>query len=205
MLYVMDLHAETIRTYDTSASALAVYFAGIGARTDDIDLAIRLSGQGAASRVVEIGCGDGRDAAEIIPRVAWYEGFDPSEGLLNLAQAKLPAARFTKADALTYDYPDNLDVVFAFASLLHVNRDDFSQASQTVADALRVGGIFFLSLKERASYQEEWQSDRFGDRMFYYYTPQVVEELAGNELATIYEDHQTIGTTSWFTLALQKS
>jgi SAM-dependent methyltransferase len=200
----MDWQEKTIQTYDTSADALAQYFAGHGARTDDIDRALELAGAGTDARVVEIGCGDGRDAAEIIPKVGWYEGFDPSQGMLQIARRKLPKASFVEADALRYDFPENLDVVFAFASLLHVNRRDFTAVSQKVGAALRPGGIFYLELQERDTYQEELQTEPFGPRMFYFYNPQVVEDIAGMSFSATHEDHYAIGSKHWFTLALQK-
>ena len=156
-------------------------------------------------KAVEIGCGDGRDAAEIVKRVSWYEGYDPSEGLLAIARKRLPDTSFVKANALSYDYPENLDVVYAFASLLHVNKSDMRTALSKVAAALRKDGILYISLKERSSYEEESKEDQYGKRMFYYYNPEIIKELAGNMLTAVHEAHQTIGHTDWFTLALIKN
>jgi len=62
----------------------------MGARIEDIERAIQLSGANDEASVVEIGCGDGGDAAEIIPRVPSYLGVDPSVGLLEIARKRLP-------------------------------------------------------------------------------------------------------------------
>jgi trans-aconitate methyltransferase len=201
----MDWSARTIQTYDESAEALAAYFNDIGSRTHDIELGLRLADVDMNARVVEIGCGDGRDAEEIIKRSAWYEGFDPSEGLLTIARKKLPNASFVKADALTYQYPKNVDVIYAFASLLHVNREDIKLVLIKAAETLRKGGIIFISLKERPSYTEEVKEDRHGKRMFYHYNPAIVKDLAGDAFTSVHEDHQKIGHTDWFTLALKKA
>lgn len=155
------------------------------------------------AKVVEIGCGDGRDAEEIIKRTAWYEGFDPSEGLLRLARKKLPHARFVKTDASAYEYAPDLDVVFAFASLLHVDMEEFNHVLDKVRRALKPGGIFYVSLKEKPAYHEEAKQDMFGERMFYYYSVDDILQMAGGNFACVHEDHQTIGKTVWFTLALQ--
>lgn len=200
----MDWNTETIDTYDNSAKELAEYFKGIGARTDDIERGIALAHADAHARVVEIGCGDGRDAEEIVPRVGFYEGYDPSASLLELARRRLPKSSFVKADALTYRYPDNLDVVYAFASLLHVNKTDLKTALAKVAAALRAGGILYISLKERPAYEAEVREDQFGKRMFYYYNPSVVKAIAGDLFETVHEAHYTIGHGQWFRLALKK-
>lgn len=202
----MNWNDQTIKTYDDSAEELAGYFKGFGARTEDIERGLQLAGAGANNaQVVEIGCGDGRDAEEIVRRTAWYEGFDPSQGLLDIARKRLPETSFIQADALTYDYPEKLDVIYAFASLLHVNRTDMTTALSNAATALKDGGILYLSLKERPSYQEEAKNDQYGSRMFYYYNPAAIQEVMHDSLKIVYEDHQTIGHTDWFTLALQKT
>ncbi len=200
----MDWNSQTINTYDKSATELAEFFKGIGARIEDIELGLQLAQVGSGARVVEIGCGDGRDAIEIAKRTSWYQGVDPSEGLLAIAREKLPGASFVAADALSYQYPQNLDVIYAFASLLHVNQTDLKTALTKIAGALRKGGVAYLSLKERPEYQEEIKKDQYGERMFYYYNPAIVKELAGDSFEAVYETHQTIGHTNWFTLALAK-
>ena len=200
----MDWQQRNTETYNSSAEKLAAYFKGIGARTEDIELALELAQPVNEARVIEIGCGDGRDAQEIVKRVGWYEGIDPSSGLLNLAREKLPKVSFVEADAISYDYPENLDVIYAFASLLHVKKEDMSAVFKKGYNALKPGGIYYVSLKERPKYTEEVQIDQYGERMFYYYTVELVRELAGPIFEAVHESHHTVGKTNWFTLALKK-
>lgn len=200
----MDWYFQNIKVYDDSAQKLAEYFSGIGSRIEDIERALKLANKNNGARVIEVGCGDGRDAMEIIKRVDWYEGFDPSIGLLNIAKKKSPNMSFVLANALSYEYPNNIDVVYAFASLLHVNQNNLIDVFRKVKQSLRKNGIFYISLKERDSYTEEVRTDVHGDRMFYYYNPSVIKHLAGDDFKSIYEDHQMIGKTRWFTIALLK-
>jgi predicted TPR repeat methyltransferase len=200
----MDSASQTIDTYNKSAKELAEQFAGIGSRTDDIELALRLAGNKTDARVVEIGCGDGRDAEEIVARVGRYEGVDPSEGLLEIARERLPEASFVKASATSYNYPQNIDVVFAFASLLHVDREELKEVFTKVTDSLVQGGIFYISLKERADYAVELQEDRFGTRTFYYYSTTVIKEVAGDRFEVVHESRWSLGKTDWFDIALKK-
>jgi SAM-dependent methyltransferase len=204
MLIGMSFDKETIATYDRSPERFAEYFGGFGARVKDIDKAFELSGNPEAARVVEIGCGDGRDAVEIVKRAAWYEGFDPSKGLLELARERKLAGNFVEADALSYEFPENLDIVFAFASLLHVSRDDLQKTLGKVHDSLRDGGIMYLSLKRRAEYTAERQEDQYGGRQFYYYDQPTVLAAAGNDYRRVHRGRQIRGGTRWLTLALQK-
>lgn len=200
----MDWDTKTINTYDRLASELAEYFKGIGARIDDIELGIQLCGAKDKLQVIEIGCGDGRDAAEIVPRVSTYVGVDPSEGLLGIARKRLPNTTFIKACAITYDYPENTDVIYAFASLLHIKKSDMKTALEKANASLRTGGIYYISLKERDDYAEEIKKDKHGERMFYYYSPQIIRDLSSQWFDVVHEEHQQIGHTPWFTIALKK-
>src|SRR5579862_406860 len=98
-----DIRQETIDTYNRSAKELAKYFDSIGTRALYIDLAFKLAGNPKNARVVEIGCGDGRDAKDIIKHAKWYLGFDISEGLLKFANKLMPDAKFMLADAADFD------------------------------------------------------------------------------------------------------
>lgn len=200
----MDWHEQNVKVYNDSAEEIAEYFRGIGPRIDDIERGLGLAGKKNGAKVIELGCGDGRDAAEIIPRAAWYEGIDPSAGLLRLARQKVPSGSFVCSDALRYAYPQDLDVIFAFASLLHISREDLPEVFKKARAALKAGGVFYMSLKEMPGYNEEVKEDQYGQRMFYYYTPALIEELAGGSFENVHEHHQTVGQTDWFTLALRK-
>jgi trans-aconitate methyltransferase len=195
---------QTVETYDRSAHALAAYFAGIGSRVELVERGLSYIADPEQARAVEVGCGDGRDAAEIVPRVGWYEGFDPSANLLALAKKRLPETSFAHADALTYSYPENLDIVYAFASYLHLNKDDFRTASSLAARALRRGGILLLTLKEGDGYQEKLVEDEFGKRMFYLYDQATMQETVDPALEVVYTEKQIMKHTTWLINILQK-
>lgn len=195
----------TIETYNRSAPALAEYFKGIGSRVEDIDRAFNLAGNPPNPSVVEIGCGDGRDAKEIVRRTQNYVGFDISEGMIEIAQNYLAGARFETADAVTYEYPENTDIVFAFASLLHLDKNESQQVIGKVQQSLKPGGVFYISSKYRSEYSEEIKKDQYGERLFYFYNPELIKGLAGRNYESVFEDQQIIGSTEWFEIALRKA
>lgn len=198
-----NFRQTTIETYDKSAHDLAEYFKGIGARTHDIDLGFELAGNPENARVLEIGCGDGRDAAEIVRRTPNYVGMDASQGMLEVARAKVIGAEFVQADAAEYEMPENLDLIFAFASLLHLRDAEVQDVLKRGHAALKPDGIFFLSLKYQRDYIEEIKDDRFGTRQFFFYSPERITKLAGASYENVFQDYQTIGQTKWFTIALK--
>ncbi len=199
-----DLRQLTIDTYNKSARGLSEYFRGIGSRADDIKLALQLAGGPNNPHVLEIGCGDGRDAKEIIKLTANYTGFDISEELVKLARLYVPDASLEVADAVTYRYPSRLDVVVAFASVLHLNPHEIKIVFEKVAKSLKQGGVFYISTKYSESYKEEIKEDKFGKRLFYFYNPSFLEGIAGGSFKTVYTSVKTIGSTEWLEIAFRK-
>lgn len=199
----------TIDTYNKSAQSMAEHFQAYATGTAllEITKALELAGGRTDYRVIEIGCGAGKDAAAIVKRVAWYEGFDPSEKLLDIARQHVKGASFVCTDALRYDYPRDVDIVFAFASMLHLDKNDFAAVCKKVAAALRPGGILCMTLKEADAYGGTLQEDEFGKRQFYFYNPVLVRELAGPAFTQVYETHERVGPKQkpWFTIMLKRS
>lgn len=194
----------TIDTYNNSAKSLAEYFQGIGSRVRDIDTAFGLIGNPSDPSIVEIGCGDGRDAKEIISRTANYIGFDISEAMIKIAKDYVPGARFEISDAVTFNYPTNTDIVFAFASLLHLDRDEVGQVLGKVHRSLKKDGIFYISSKYSPEYSKGIKNDQYGERLFYFYNSELIKELAGDKYESVFENLQTLGKTEWFEIALKK-
>lgn len=199
-----DWRQKNIDTYNKSAKELAKYFRGIGPRIKYINFAFQAAGNPEKARVMEIGCGDGRDAKEIVKRADWYLGFDISVKLIKLAREHVSEAEFVVADAAKFDYPQDLDIIFAFASLLHLDKEETRTVLRKAHDALKPGGIFYISLKYRPEYQKEIKKDRFGERLFYFYNPELISELAGNGYEMVKTWNETIGHTEWFELALRR-
>jgi SAM-dependent methyltransferase len=92
----MNKKMETIETYNKSATALAERWADMKPRTADIEETFRFITK-ENPKVLEIGCGSGRDAAEILKRTNDYVGFDVSEGLLAVARKENPTGIFQQA------------------------------------------------------------------------------------------------------------
>ena len=72
------------------------------------------------------------------------------------------------------------------------------------AKVLNHKGVFFISLKHD-NYHELVKKDEFGTRVFYFYTPKDVEELAPASLQNIYQENQKLRGQKWFSIILQKN
>lgn len=202
---VENLRQMTIDTYNNSAAELAEYFRGIGPREKYIDIAFALADDPESPKVLEIGCGDGRDAKAIVSRTSNYTGVDISEELIKIARTHVPEGRFEVADAASYEFPEKLDIVFAFASLLHLNKSELRTVFTGLSKAVRPGGIVYISSKYHPEYTEEVKEDQYGKRLFYFYNPELMHELAGPsfEVAKAWREHH--GHTDWFEMALRRN
>jgi SAM-dependent methyltransferase len=99
-----------------------------------------------ASRVLDAGCGSGRDAKAFAARGHVVTAFDASPALAELASAHcgFPVAVRTFAEL---DEVDAYDGIWACASLLHVSATDLPNTIGRLWRALRSGGCFYLSFK----------------------------------------------------------
>ncbi|MFE3193665.1 class I SAM-dependent methyltransferase [Nocardia sp. NPDC059240] len=120
-------------------------FAGLTAQREEVEwLLTQLPG---AAKVLDIGCGTGRPTAEMLV-AAGHEvtGCDVSPGMIEIARAQVPGARFEVADLRTLSYPSGAwDAVVAFFPLLQLTRAEIEAALRTFAHWLRPDGIFLFA------------------------------------------------------------
>ena len=173
----MNKKEQTVNTYNASAEALANKFDSQGARIKDIETTLAFIKKD-NPKVLEIGCGNGRDAQEICKRTNNYIGIDISEKLVELARQKVPLATFEVVDIETFEFPKELDVIFAFASLIHVQKNELREILAKALSTLNSGGVFLLSMKYADTYQESTKEDEFGVRTYYLYSQEDIKELA---------------------------
>lgn len=197
---------ETLDTYNRSAKELAKYFKGIGPRVKYVERALELAGKTDGSAdALELGCGDGRDAVEIIKHCRTYTGIDYSTGLISLAKELLPSADFRVVDMQDFDFPyRKYDVVYAFASILHIDKASLRNLLKSVARSLKVGGIFYISTKYADRYKKEWKEDEHGRRLFYFYSPKAIANLSKKDFDVVFEEAEIIKGKPWTEMALRK-
>ncbi len=199
----MNKKIQTINTYNNSAKLLAEKFDSLGARTDNIEEVINLVKKINPS-ILEIGCGNGRDAEEIIKHTSDYLGIDISEKLVELARQKVPTGKFEVADIENYSFPKELDIIFAFASLIHVPKDSLHKIMTAALLALNNNGIMRLSMKYADSYSEITKEDEFGTRTYYLYSKKDIEDLA-IDFTIIKNELNDLRGQSWLEIILQKN
>lgn len=190
------------RAYNQAAMAYRLGYDGIPPRIADIDLTLQYV-DAPKPVVLEIGCAYGREAQHLIKR-SHYFGIDISAAYIQMARREHPRGNFEVADVMQYQFPSGLDVVFAFASLLHNPKEDIKLVFERVAAALNPGGVIFLSLKRRDRYETDVVNDGYSKRRFYYYTRDTVLQQKPQTLSEVHYAEQS-RKEEWFTMILQKA
>ena len=98
------------------------------------------------ARVLDAGCGSGRDAKAFLGMGYQVEAFDASSAMVELAREHtgLPVQLMTFADV---DWKEEFDGIWCCASLLHVPSVELPDVMRRLADALKPGGVWYVSFK----------------------------------------------------------
>ena len=135
---------ETIDFYDSDPGGYAAktFSADI---SDSRDRFVRLMPEGA--RILDLGCGSGRDTVAFRELGFSVEPVDGSEGMVAQAERNTgaPVRHLLFRDL---DYEDEFDGVWACSTLLHVHSDELPDIIGKVRRSLRDGGVFYLSFKK---------------------------------------------------------
>lgn len=121
---------------------------------------------GEGSAVLELGCGPGSAAAELLAGRR-YIGVDLSRVQLSIARRRLPHARFVLGDFTSMAFrPASFDGVVAFYVFNHVPRDDLAPTCERFFGWLRPGGRLMGSLGA-ADTEDVIEADWLGVPMFF--------------------------------------
>jgi len=98
------------------------------------------------ARVLDAGCGSGRDAKAFQEMGYQVEAFDASPAMVELAREHtgLPVKVMSFADV---DWKEEFDGIWCCASLLHVPAVELPGVMRRFADALKPGGVWYVSFK----------------------------------------------------------
>ncbi|MBN2500713.1 MAG: methyltransferase domain-containing protein [Anaerolineales bacterium] len=179
----------TIHTYDQSA---ALYADNIWEMRLDRLLDAFSSRLEAGARVLDLGCGPGRDTDHLQARSLDAFGLDLSFGMLQEAKKRTPW-NFAQGDMHHLPLPNGqLGGVWLSAALLHLPRHTAPQALQEVRRVLKPSGVLFLGVKQGSG--ESWQDSKLGRRFFIYYQLDEIKALVHAAGFQVVEDWESPGS-----------
>lgn len=140
------MNISTIDYYERNARAYSL-------ETFNADLSetrskfLRLLPHGA--RILDVGCGGGRDLRAFKAEGYEAEGLEPAPALAQIARESSGCpVHVSKVE--TMDFQGMFDGVWACASLLHLPRLDLSEGLVSIHRALKRSGYLFLSMQKGA-------------------------------------------------------
>jgi ubiquinone/menaquinone biosynthesis C-methylase UbiE len=140
-----DYQKDTIDTYNTHAKGFQTTWAS-RAQPERVDEFLNvLSGK----KILDVGCGSGRDVAIFVGKGYDVVGIDLSEAFIQMGRTHVPDAVFEQMDVLDLTFEDEtFDGVWASAILLHLMPEDIPIAMKEIYRVLKPGGIFRFSVKK---------------------------------------------------------
>jgi SAM-dependent methyltransferase len=111
-------------------------------------------------KILEIGCGVGRDIGALTAQGAQYYGIDSVLGMLQVAKDTNPFANLSLQNIFDLNYPDHMfDGIWCAAVLHHFPLDRLDLALKSVSRVLKINGSAFFSVREGDGL---WQDPKTG-------------------------------------------
>ena len=127
----------------------------------NIDALLRAIAAPAPLRILDFGCGPGRDLQTFTKLGHQAIGLEGSVEAARIARS-ISGCEVWVQDFFALDLPnDYFDGVFANAALFHIPQEQLSAVLSDLWGCLRPNGILFSS-NPRGQNQEQWFGDRFG-------------------------------------------
>lgn len=151
---------RTLEHYESSADAFWQ-----GTRDHDVSQNIEallqaMEGDG-PFRILDLGCGPGRDLVTFLERGHQPVGLDGSAAFVQMARERT-GVEVWHQDFLALDLPEAVfDGVFANASLFHVPLQELPRVLSELRACLQLGGVLFAS-NPRGGNEEGWNGSRYG-------------------------------------------
>ena len=143
-----------------------------------------------SARILDVGCGAGRDLKVFRLRGFHVVGLEPSAALAAIAREHSDCeVQVEKVEDM--NYAGKFDGVWACASLLHLPKERFPSSLARIHRALKIGGIFFLSMQLGEG--DEVAAD---NRYFARYDSaslNLATSTAGFELLDVWESNDSLG------------
>ena len=100
-------------------------------------------------KILDVGCGNGKDCKYISQKGFDINGIDLSVGMLSIAKEKVPNGKFEVMDMTDITYPDDsYDGIISNCSLFHIPTEELPKTLESFRRILKANGKLLLILQE---------------------------------------------------------
>lgn len=200
-----DIKKKNFDVYNSKAKELIEKFNNIWVRKSDIDNAFKLYWDVWPNlRILELGCFTWREYEYIRNFTKNYTWIDISKEAIKYAQNNFSDWNFIIWDLEEYEFDTNFDIILAFASLLHSDKETTKKLFEKFYKILNKWWIVYISIKSSERYTQVTKEDEFWTRVYYYYSLEEYKNIAWDKFEVIYEDQYNFKNQDWFTIAFKK-
>ena len=155
-------------------------------------------------KILDAGCGSGRDSRAFMQDGFEVKAFDASEEMCRAAAA-LIGIEVRKMLFQEVDFCDEFDGIWACASLLHVEFDALPGVINKLRDAVKPGGVWYMSFK-RGEFEGE-RDGRFFMDMNSVRFKEMFKNVTGWEIAEEWEseDVRRGKNVNWYNAVIRRS
>jgi len=164
------------------------------------------------AKILDLGCGSGRDSAIFSQMGFQVVGVDLSIELLRIAKSTAPNVHFIKKDIRFLDFEDfSFNGIWASAILLHIHKSEIPSLIDSLYRILVNEGVLYLSVKKGQG--DEFVPDiRYGDSAYKYWSYFSQEDLSNLLVKSgfillkseISNTNSSYSTNPWINIICQK-
>lgn len=190
-----------IETYNRYAKIYADY---TSAKLLQFQLTNFISMLPTKGKVLDAGCGAGRDSAYLKEEGLDVVSVDLSEGMIE--EAKKLGVNPVNGDLLNMKSNEEFDGIWCMATLADVPKTEAVALLKNFHKALKVNGILYIAVKEGEG-EQVIQKERYGNlpRFYAFYKKNELEELLKNNMFEIVESVQSNDEgTEWLEVFAKK-
>jgi ubiquinone/menaquinone biosynthesis C-methylase UbiE len=127
----------------------------------------------AKGRILEIGCGNGRDLEYLLEKGLCVTATDFSSGMLAEARKRVPDGNFIQMDMRSLSFSDqSFDGIWANGCIYHIPKNDFKHALNEFNRVLKPNSMLSFNFKigKGEGLEQTPRSFKSGPRYFAYYS-----------------------------------
>ncbi len=162
-----DKFSEAIETYNKIAKIYSEYNKNRIMQYQLTKFSSILPGK----KILDAGCGPGRDSEYFIGDGFEVTGVDVSKELLKIARKNVSDAKFKLMDFRKLTFKDNsFDGIWSMASLVHINRTEIPSVLKEFSRVLVSKGVLYISVREGEG-DKEIRQEKYDNepRHFFYF------------------------------------